>query len=128
MLDHSIVLPEGILVLEPRTPLTHDDFNGPATAADNYLSVHDKRRGVLTHAKTFPGWADFDGFKAHMRFVRKHRKKVARVAVVTDSHLAGVLEALGRHFVAAEVKHFPYVDQAKALDSLKAAQDPELPA
>ena len=128
MLDYSIVLPEGILVLEPRTPLTHEDFNGLATAADNYLSVHDKIRGVLIHAKTFPGWADFDGFKAHMRCVREHHKKVARVAVVADSHLAGFLEALGRHFVAAEVKHFPYVDQAKALDSLKAAQAPELPA
>ena len=128
MLDYSIVLPEGILVLEPRTPLTHEDFNGLATAADNYLSVHDKIRGVLIHAKTFPGWADFDGFKAHMRFVREHHKKVARVAVVTDSHLAGVLEALGKHFVAAEVKHFPYLEQAKALDWLKEAHDTESPA
>ena len=116
------------MVLEPRTPLTHDDFNGLATAADSYLSIHDKLLGVLIHAKVFPGWADFDGFTAHMRFVREHHKKVARVAVVTDSHLAGFLEALGRHFVAAEVKHFPYVDQAKALNWLKAAQDPGLPA
>ena len=107
MLDYSILLPEGILVLEPRTPHTHEDFNGLAMAADSYLSVHYKLLSVLIHANVFPGWAAFDGFTAHLRFVREHHKKVARMAVVTDSPLAGVLEALGKHFVAAEVRHFP---------------------
>ncbi|MEO7548985.1 MAG: STAS/SEC14 domain-containing protein, partial [Ramlibacter sp.] len=101
MLDYSILIPEGILVLEPRAPLTQEDFSGLAAAADTYLSEHDKLQGVLIHAKAFPGWEDLDGFTAHMRFVREHHKKVARVAVVTDSHLAGILESLGKHFVAA---------------------------
>jgi hypothetical protein len=94
MLDYSILMPEGILVLEPRTPLTQQDFNGPARAADKYLSDHDSLGGVLIHAKAFPGWADLDGFTAHMRFVRDHHKKIARVAVVTDSYLVGILESL----------------------------------
>jgi hypothetical protein len=128
MLDYSILMPDGILVLEPRTLLTKEDFSGLATEVDNYLSNHDKLGGVLIHAKAFPGWEDFDGFTAHMRFVREHHKKIARVAVVTDSHLAGVLESLGKHFVAAEVKHFPYVDKAKALDWLKATQGTGVPA
>lgn len=35
------------------------DFSGLATATDTYLSDHDKLRGVLIHAKAFPGWEDF---------------------------------------------------------------------
>ncbi|MEO8385767.1 MAG: STAS/SEC14 domain-containing protein [Betaproteobacteria bacterium] len=120
MLDYSILLPEGILVLEPQAPLTKGDFGALSTAADLYLSNHDKLRGVLIHAKTFPGWEDFGGFTAHLRFVREHHEKVERVAVATDSPLAGLLESLGKHFISAEVKHFPYMDKAKALDWLKA--------
>lgn len=123
MLDYSILQSEGILVLEPQAPLTKEDFSGPSTAADRYLSDHARLHGVLIHSKAFPGWKDFGGFAAHMRFVREHHKKVARVAVVTDSALVGILESLGKHFVSAEVKHFPYLDKAKALDWLKATQN-----
>jgi hypothetical protein len=48
-------------------------------------------------------------------------KNVERVAVVTDSHFAGVAESLGKHFTSAEVKHFPFSDDVKALDWLKTA-------
>jgi hypothetical protein len=128
MLDYSILLPEGILVLETGTPLSTEDFSGLAIVVDSYLSNHDKLRGVLIHAKSFPGWEDLDGFTAHMRFVREHHKKVARLAVVTDSHLAGMLESLGKHFVAAEMMHFPYADNAKALDWLKVTEETALAA
>jgi len=32
-----------------------------------------------------------------------------------------VQQALGKHFTSAEVRHFPFLDEAKALDSLKTA-------
>ncbi len=121
MLDFSIMMQQGILVLEPQTPLAKEDFSGPNIAADAYLADHAQLRGVLIHAKAFPGWKDFAGFTTHMRFVREHHKKVARVAVVTDSPLAEILESLGIHFISAEVKHFPYRDVEDALDWLKAA-------
>ena len=128
MLDYSILLPEGILVLEPQAPLSKEDFGAISTAADLYLSNHDKLRGVLIHSQAFPGWEDFRGFAAHMRFVREHHEKVERVAVATDSPLAGLLESLGKHFISAEVKHFPYMENAKALDWLKATQGLGVPA
>ena len=56
-----------------------------------------------------------------MHFVREHHKKVRRVAVVTDSHFAGIAESLGNHFISAEIKHFPYSDCVKALNWLKTA-------
>ena len=128
MLDFSILTPEGILVLEPKAPLTKEDFSALGTAVDLYLSSHAKLRGVLIHAKAFPGWENFGGFATHMRFVRDHHEKVERVAVVTDSPLAGMVASLGKHFISAEVKHFPYLDVAKALDWLKSTRVTGVPA
>jgi hypothetical protein len=122
VLEYSIMKSDGILVLEPRAPLTKEDFCGLSAAADLYLSKHATLRGVLIHSQAFPGWKNFGGFAAHLRFVRDHHEKVVRVAVVTDSPLADIAESLGKHFISAEVKHFPYLDKAKALDWLKATQ------
>jgi hypothetical protein len=121
MLDYSIMKPEGILVLKPNTALSKEDFAGLTAAVDAYLSDHAKLRGVMVQAKRFPGWENFGGFTAHMHFVRGHHKKVERVAIVTDSPVAGIAESLGKHFISAEVRHFPYADDAKALDWLKTA-------
>ena len=121
MLDYSIMKPEGILVLKPQAPLSKEDFAGLSTAVDSYLSDHAKLHGVLIQSKEFPGWENFAGFTAHMHFVHEHHKKVERVAIVTDSRLAGMAESIGRHFASAEVKHFPFPDDAKALAWLKTA-------
>ena len=121
MLDYSIMKPEGILVLNPHAPLSKEDFAGVSAAVDAYLSDHAKLHGVLIHSKGFPGWENFGGFTAHLRFVRGHHKKVERVAVATDSQVGGIAESLGKHFVSAEVRHFPFQDNAAALDWLQAA-------
>jgi len=121
MLDYFVMKPEGILVLKPHSPLSKEDFGGLTAAVDAYLSDHSKLHGVLIHTKGFPGWENFGGFSAHMHFVHEHHKKVERVAVVTDSPIAGIAESLGKHFIAAEVRHFPFSDDAQALDWLKAS-------
>lgn len=121
MLDYSILKPEGVLVLKPHSPLSKEDFAGLSSVVDAYLSDHTKLHGVLVHAKGFPGWESFGGFTAHMHFVREHHKQVERIAVVTDSHFAGVAETLGKHFTSAEVRHFPFSDDVKALEWLKTA-------
>lgn len=121
MLDYSILKSEGILILKPNAPLSKEDFGGLSAAVDSYLFDHAKLQGVLIHTKGFPGWENFGGFTAHMHFVSAHQKKVRRVAIVTDSQLAGVAESLGKHFMAAEIKHFSFSDDAKALEWLEAA-------
>lgn len=121
MLDYLIMKPEGILVLKPHAPLTKEDFGGLGATVDSYLSDHAKRRGVLVHSRGFPGWENFGGFTAHMHFVREHHKEVERVAIVTDSPIAGIAEALGRHFTSAELRHFPFPDDVKALNWLETA-------
>jgi hypothetical protein len=121
MLDYSIRQPEGILVLKPQGPLSKEDFDGLTTAVDSYLTEHPTLHGVLVHSREFPGWQDLGGFAAHMRFFRDHHKKVERVAVVTDSQFAGIAESLGKHFISAEIRKFPFPDDAKAMDWLEAS-------
>jgi len=121
MLDYSIMKPEGILVLKPQAPLTKEDFGGLSVAVDSYLSDHDRLHGVLIHSRKFPGWENFEGFTAHMHFVHEHHKQVERVAVVTDSQIAGMVEAIGKHFTSAEVRHFPFADDVEALNWLQTA-------
>ena len=121
MLDYSIMKPEGILVLKPSAPLNKEDFTRVGAAVDSYLSDHAMLHGVLIHAKGFPGWENFGGFAAHLRFVREHHKQVQRVAIVTDSSFVGIAESLAKHFVAAELRSFPFADDAKALAWLRSA-------
>ncbi|MEP7154844.1 MAG: STAS/SEC14 domain-containing protein [Betaproteobacteria bacterium] len=120
MLDYSIMEPEGILLLKPGAPLSREDFAGLTTVVDTYLEDHARLHGVLIHAKDFPGWEDMGGFTAHMHFVHDHHKKVERIAVVTDSVIAGLVESLGKHFIAAEVKKFDFDRYAEAFTWLKA--------
>jgi len=121
MLNFSIMPAEGILLLRPGAPLSKEDFASLSTDVDAYLSEHARLHGVMIHAEGFPGWENFGAFTAHMHFVREHRKQVERIAVVTDTPLAGIAEALAKHFTSAEIRHFPFTDDAEALEWLKAA-------
>ena len=121
MLDHAIMKPESILVLKPHGPLSKEDFDGVTAAVDSYLFNHARLHGVMIQTKGFPGWEDFGGFAAHLRFVRDHHKKVDRIAIVTDNPVAGVAETLGKHFASADIMHFPYAEDGKALAWLETA-------
>lgn len=119
MLDYSIMKPEGILVLKVHAALGEQDFSALGAAVDAYLSDHPKLHGVLIHAKTFPGWESMAGFGAHLDFIRARYKKVERVALVTDSHMADVAQTLAPYLSAAKVRHFAFSQDAKALDWLQ---------
>lgn len=121
MLDYSIMKPEGILVLKPHGPLSKEDFDSVSAAVDAFLADHARLHGVMIQTRGFPGWENFGGFTAHLHFVREHHRKVDRVAIVTDSPVAGIAESVSRHFTSADVMHFPFADGAKALGWLKAA-------
>ena len=121
LLEYTILKPEGILLLKPNESLSKEDFAGLSASVDAYLADHASIHGVLIHAEAFPGWESFAGLAAHIRFVRNHHRKIGRVALVTDSPVAGMAEALAKHFIAADIKHFPFTDYEKALSWLKTA-------
>ena len=70
--------------------------------------------GLVIHTKTFPGWDSFAALLSHLRFVNQHHTKIARVALSTDSVLAGFAEVVAGHFVSAELKAFSFQDSEKA--------------
>lgn len=50
----------------------------------------------------------FAALASHLKFVKEHHKKIARIALVTDSMLGNLAEPIASHFVQAEIKVFPY--------------------
>lgn len=98
----------GIAVLEPDGALAKSDFEAAAAVIDPYLEKAGKLNGIIVHVKSFPGWDSFAALVKHLKFIRDHHRKVARLAFVTDSPIGGFAEHVARHFVSAEIRHFSY--------------------
>ena len=116
MLAHQLARDTGLLTLAPSGPLTAVDFAAVAADVDPWIQQHGELRGVLVHAKAFPGWEDFAAFLGHVGFVRTHVKKIRRVAIASDSTFLTLAPQIAGLFVHAEVRHFAYaeVDAAAA--------------
>ena len=125
MLKHKLLLPEGILVLEPDAPLQAADFEGLAHVIDPYIAEHGKLPGLMIHARAFPGWANLDAFLAHMRFIESHHQKIHRLAVVTNSSLLTEVPKIAAHLVRVEVKQFT---ESAYEDALRWLRDAAFPA
>jgi len=120
MLNHKLLLPEGILILEPKERLEAADFEALAREIDPCIAKHGKLPGLMVRAEAFPGWVNLEAFLAHMRFIASHHQKLQRLAVVTDSSLLAELPKFAAHLVQTEVKHFPesaYEDALRWLGS-----------
>lgn len=99
---------ENIAILTPRGALSADDFEEAAQVIDPFIEGRGSLDGLIIRTPDFPGWDSFAALLSHFRFVRDHHRQLSRVALVTDSELADMAEKIGRHFVAAEIRHFPY--------------------
>ncbi len=108
MLHVNVDEERGIVTLEPDGKLAERDFVSAAKIVDPYIEAGGSLRGVIIHTPTFPGWESFAALIAHLEFVKAHHRKIARVALATDSLLGDVAEHLARHFVNADVRHFGY--------------------
>ena len=104
-----------IAILEPKGPLSKNDFESAARIIDPYIEDTNQLIGLIIHTKSFPGWDSFAALVSHLKFVKEHHKKILRVAVSTDSVVGGFAELVASHFINAEIKHFPYqeLEQAK---------------
>ncbi len=71
MLAHQLSRATGVLTLAPSGPLSADDFAAVAAEVDPWIAEHGELRGLLIHAKQFPGWQDFAAFLGHLGFVRE---------------------------------------------------------
>jgi hypothetical protein len=115
MLNYTLRQAEGILLLSPGSPLESTDFEKLAQEVDPYIEQHGKLHGLMIDAESFPGWKDFAGLLAHLRFVKNHHQKIQKVAVVSDSNFLSYAPKVASHFVQAELKHFPSSQKEDAL-------------
>jgi len=106
MLAVKIDSTKGIAVLEPDGPLSKEDFERAARAIDPHLEKAGRLNGIVVRIDRFPGWESFSALASHLRFVKNHHEKVARVALVTDSAIGKVAPRIGKHFVKAEIRAF----------------------
>ena len=104
----------GIAILHPQDALTEADFAELSSIIDPHLEQEGEFRGLIIHTRDFPGWESFSAMLEHFKFVRGYHKKLAHVALVTDSSLVNLAEKLASHFVAAELRHFPYDELEEA--------------
>jgi len=120
MLNHNFMLPEGILILKPETPLEAADFVALGRQIDPYIAEHGKLPGLMIHARTFPGWTNLKAFLAHVKFIEGHLQKVLKLAMVSDNHILTEVPKIVAPLVHAEVRHFAESEYVAALRWLKA--------
>lgn len=119
MLTYQILENDNLVVIEPKGPLSEDDFRELTRDVDLHLVRTGTLRGILIHAAGFPGWDSFGTMISHLRFVRDHHRLVKKVALASDSAMATIMPKLVDHFVAAEVKGFGFDERDEATAWLK---------
>ena len=117
-LNHRLLRDSGILVLQPDDKLTKADFESVAAEIDPYIEANGPLKGLMVEAAKFPGWQGFSDMIAHFKFVRDHHKNIKRVAIVTDDQTTSHMPSFVKHFVSAEVKHFPHDEKTAAMNWL----------
>jgi len=108
MINLQVLHDEGMIIIEPSAPLEEADFEKLAKQIDSFSPDKGRLNGLVIHTKAFPGWEDFNAFIHHMKFVKEHHRQVQRVAIVTDSMVGEIGPGIAKHFVSAQLKHFPF--------------------
>ena len=115
MIKFELLKDAGILIVEPHSALSADDFREVARMVDPYISENGKLTGLLIAAQSFLGWESFGALIEHMRFVHDHHRKIERVAAVTDSTLLQIAPRIAAHFAHPEIRVFAGDQKEKAL-------------
>jgi hypothetical protein len=119
MLQHELLKEDGILVLKPNGALEASDFEAVASELDPYIDEKGKLLGLLIQAESFPGWSDFGAFIGHLRFIRDHQRRIAKVAFVSDSTVLSIIPHVAGHFVSADVRRFEFAEREAAIAWLR---------
>jgi hypothetical protein len=112
---HHLIPASQVMIVEVGGPLRSEDFEALTATANEWLDKHHELRGLVIHARQFPGWEDLGGFLGHVRFVRDYHRKIARVALAVDGKLAELAPRFAEHFVEAEIKEFGHDELRRAV-------------
>jgi hypothetical protein len=119
MIEANLLRSEGILIINPTGEIQATDIDRLSLLVNPYLEENGKLNGILIFFEPFPGWENFSTMLKHLKFVDNYHRRVARVAMVTDSKVKAILPKLADIFVSADVRHFEFQDRDAAEDWLK---------
>jgi hypothetical protein len=105
----------GVLIVQPQSALSADDFREVARVVDPYISESGKLTGLLIEVASFPGWESFGALIEHLKFIRDHHRSIDRVAAVTNNTFLKVAPKIAQHFAHPEIKVFQTDEKDKAL-------------
>lgn len=107
MIEYDLDTEHSILHVQPKSAFEQDDFTKLADAVDPHIEATGGLGGLIVEVARFPGWKSFGAVVNHFRFIRDHRKRIKRIAVVTDSRAGDIATRVVPHVVSAEIRHFP---------------------
>ena len=119
MIRFELLRDAGVLVVEPKSALSAEDFREISRMIDPYISENGKLTGLLIEAVAFPGWDSFGTFIEHLKFVHGHHRNIDRVAVVTDAAFLKIAPTIAQHFAHPEMRVFASGERVKALEWLQ---------
>lgn len=114
MIEIKFDAANSILYVRPKAALEEGDFVQLARTVDPYIEKNGNLAGLIIEVSSFPGWENLGAMVSHIRFVRDHHRLVRKIGLVTDSAVADIAKRMASHFVAAEIRHFPSGDLARA--------------
>ena len=120
MIRFELLRDAGVLVVEPKSALSAEDFREISRSIDPYIREKGKLTGLLIEAASFPGWDSFGALIELLKFVNDHHPNIDRVAVVTDATFLKIAPTIAQHFAHPEIRVFASGERVKALEWLQA--------
>lgn len=114
--EHRLIPDRHVLVIEPSAKLGVEDFDAIAATVEPWLESGGELRGIVVHAREFPGWETIGSFFRHVRFVQQHHRKIRRVALAADGAIAKLAPTLVEALVDAEVRRFEFDELEWAIE------------
>ncbi len=128
-LHYELDRENSILTVLPQAPLAPEPLTRLSRVVEEHCAQHGQLAGMAVNARHFPFWQGIGGLRGHLRFLCRHRDKVRRVALVTDSPLARGAEMAAPLLLPLVVRHFPHGEMEAAREwILSAPKDAPPPA
>ena len=126
-LDYTLDADSGILTVQPQTALAPEPFTRLSAIVAAHCAQHGKLKGLIVDTRRFPFWQGAGGLRGHLRFLRRHRSQVEKIALVTDSPLGRAAEFALPSLFALAVRRFPYGEIEAAQKWISAVPEDETP-
>ena len=119
MLDYELLKNEGLLLLEPQTPIQTRDFAQLCEAVNLYLHGQNRIKGLVIATDDQMGWEDFAELITHLQFNDDAHSHIDKLAFASDLDLDSHIGKVTNQIPSAEVRLFPTSSRSNALAWIK---------